>query len=88
MYNFGHQHAELVHYSEDINLRQVATGCENAWGGIGVAAGDKDLPWVFMENRTENTERETCIDVFSANKNVCYKFNVGSGEDAVMQYNK
>lgn len=87
MYNFGHQHAELVHYSDDIDLWQVATGCENAWGGCGCPAGDKSLPWILMKDRTENTERETCIDVFCANEKVCYKFNVGPGEDAEMIYN-
>ncbi len=86
MYNFGHQHAELVHYSEDINLWQVATGCENAWGGWGGAADNKELPWVQMKERTEGTERETCIDVFSVNANVCRKYNVGPGEDAEMLY--
>lgn len=86
MFNFGHQHAELVHYSEDIDLWQVATGCENAWGGWGVSAENKELPWVLMKDRTEGTENETCIDVFSANENVCYKFNVGPGEDAEMSY--
>ena len=88
MYNFGHQHAELVHYSEDIDLWQVATGCENAWGGWGVPAANKELPWVQMKERTEGTERETCIDVFSVNRNICYKYNVGPGEDAVMTYKK
>lgn len=85
LYNFGHQHAELVHYSEDIDLWQVATGCENAWGGWGGPAGNKDLPWVQMKERTEGTERETCIDVFSANREICYKFNVGPGKDAKME---
>ena len=89
MYNFGHQHAELVHYSEDIDLWQVATGCENAWGGWGgPGGGNKELHWVPMKDRTEGTERETCIDVFSVNKDACYKFNVGPGEDAIMQYKK
>ena len=87
-FNFGHQHAELVHYSEDIDLWQIATGTENAWGGFGGAAGNKDLPWVQMKDRTEGTENETCIDVFSANRDVCYKFNVGPGKDAEMKYRK
>lgn len=87
MYNFGHQHAELVHYSDDIDLWQVATGCENAWGGWGgPGGGNKELHWVQMKDRTEGTERETCIDVFSANRKICYKFNVGPGEDAEMTY--
>lgn len=86
LYNFGHQHAELVHYSEDIDLWQVATGCENAWGGWGVGAGNKELPWVLMKDRTEDTENETCIDVFTASRDVCYKYNVGPGEDAEMLY--
>lgn len=86
MYNFGHQHAELVHYSEDINLWQVSTGCENSWGGWGDSADNKELPWVQMKERTEGTERETCIDVFSANANICRKYNVGPGEDAEMPY--
>ena len=88
MYNFGHQHAELVHYSDDIDLWQVATGCENAWGGWGGPAGNKELHWVQMKDRTEGTENETCIDIFSVNENICYKFNVGPGEDAVMIYKK
>ena len=89
MYNFGHQHAELVHYSEDIDLWQVATGCENAWGGWGgPGCGNKELHWVQMKDRTEGTERETCIDVFSVNENLCHKFNVGPGEDAEMPYKK
>ena len=87
MYNFGHQHAELVHYSDDIDLWQVATGCENAWGGWGgPGGGNKELHWVQMKDRIEGTERETCFDVFSVNKNMCYKFNVGPGEDAEMPY--
>ena len=86
LYNFGHQHAELVHYSEDIDLWQVATGCENAWGGWGVGAGNKELPWVLMKDRTEDTENETCIDVFTVSRDVCYKYNVGPGEDAEMLY--
>ncbi len=86
LYNFGHQHAELVHYSEDIDLWQVATGCENAWGGWGGPAANKELPWVQMKERTEGTERETCIDVFSVNRSVCRKYNLGPGEDAVMPY--
>lgn len=87
MYNFGHQHAELVHYSEDIDLWQVATGCTNAWGGWGgPGGGNKELHWVQMKERTEGTERETCIDVFSVNENLCHKFNVGPGEDAIMLY--
>ncbi len=85
LYHFGHQHAELVHYSPDIDLWQVATGCENAWGGCGDAAGDKSLPWVYMTDRTEGTERETCFDVFSVHREVGYKFNVGPGQDAVMK---
>lgn len=84
LYSFGHQHAELVHYSADIDLWQVATGCENAWGGGGAAAGDKSLPWVYMTDRTEGTERETCFDVFSVRREIGYKFNVGPGRDAVM----
>lgn len=88
LYNFGHQHAELVHYSEDIDLWQVATGCENAWGGWGGPAANKELPWVQMKERTEGTERETCIDVFSVNSSVCRKYNVGPGEDAEMKYEK
>lgn len=86
LYNFGHQHAELVHYSEDIDLWQIATGTENAWGGSGGHAGNKDLPWVQMKDRTEGTENETCIDVFSANREICYKYNVGPGKDAEMKY--
>ena len=86
LYNFGHQHSELVHYSEDIDLWQIATGCENAWGGCGGPAGNKELPWVYMTDRQEGTEKETCIDVFSANCKVCYKFNIGPGEDAEMLY--
>ena len=86
LYNFGHQHSELVHFSEDIDLWQIATGCENAWGGWGGPAGNKELPWVQMKDRTEGTENETCIDVFSANRNTCYKFNIGPGQDAVMPY--
>ena len=86
MYNFGHQHAELVHYSEDIDLWQVATGTENAWGGWGGAAGNKDLPWVQMKDRTEGTENETCIDVFSVNREIGYKFNIGPGEDKIMKH--
>lgn len=87
LYNFGHQHAELVHYSEDIDLWQIATGCENAWGGWGSAGGgNKEYHWVQMKDRTEGTERETCFDVFSANEKVCYKFNVGPGEDKEMPY--
>ena len=86
LYNFGHQHAELVHYSEDIDLWQIATGTENAWGGWGGAAGNKELPWVYMKDRTEGTENETCIDVFSANRKICYKFNIGPGQDAEMPY--
>ena len=86
LFNFGHQHSELVHYGEDIDLWQVATGCENAWGGWGGPAGNKELPWVLMKDRTEGTERETCIDVFSLNEKVCCKYNVGPGEDAVMKY--
>ena len=86
LYNFGHQHSELVHYSEDIDLWQVATGTENAWGGEGGPADDKELPWVYMRDRQEGTERETCIDVFSVNPKICYKFNVGPGEDAEMTY--
>ncbi|MBE6727845.1 MAG: hypothetical protein E7562_04265 [Ruminococcaceae bacterium] len=86
LFNFGHQHSELVHYSEDINLWQVATGCENAWGGWGGPAGIKDLPWVLMKDRTEGTENETCMDVFSLNERVGYKYNVGPGMDAVMKY--
>ncbi len=89
LYNFGHQHAELVHYSDDIDLWQIATGCENAWGGFGgPGGGNKELHWVQMKDRTEGTERETCFDVFCANRKVCYKFNVGPGEDAVMNYQK
>lgn len=86
MFNFGHQHAELVHYSKDIDLWQVATGCENAWGGWGGPAGNKELPWVQMKDRAEGTETETCIDVFSAKEECCYKFNVGPGKDAEMPY--
>lgn len=86
IFNFGHQHSELVHYSEDIDLWQVATGCENAWGGWGGPAGLKELPWVLMKDRTEGTENETCIDVFSVNSRLCRKFNVGPGEDAEMKY--
>ena len=84
LYNFGHQHAELVHYSKDIDLWQVATGCENAWGGCGEPGEDKNLPWMLMTDRTEGTERETCIDVFSVNRSIAYKFNVGPGKDAIM----
>ena len=58
LFNFGHQHSELVHYSEDIDLWQVATGCENSWGGWGGPAGDKTLPWVLMKDRTEGTEND------------------------------
>jgi len=39
-----------------------------------------------MKERTEGTERETCIDVFSVNENLCHKFNVGPGGDAIMLY--
>ena len=88
MYNFGHQHAELVHYSSDIDLWQVATGCENAWGGCGEPGADKELPWVRMTDRTEGTERETCMDVFSVNRSIAYKFNVGPGKDAIMTTEK
>ena len=84
LYHFGHQHAELVHYSADIDLWQVATGCENAWGGWGGPGDDKALPWVLMKDRTEGTERETCIDVFSVGETVARKYNVGPGEDAEM----
>lgn len=85
IFNFGHQHAELCHYSEDMDLWQVATGCENAFGGWGCAAGNKELPWVFMEDRTENTENETCFDTFSVNSEVCRKYNVGPGKDREMR---
>ncbi|MBQ2266489.1 MAG: metallophosphoesterase, partial [Clostridia bacterium] len=60
MYNFGHQHAELVHFSDDLDLWQVATGCENAWGDWGGAGcGNKGYHWVQMKDRTEGTENET-----------------------------
>lgn len=88
MYNFGHQHAELVHYSEDIDLWQVATGCTNAWGGCGGPGENKELPWILMKDRTVGTENETCIDVFSANEDLCRKYNIGPGEDAEMPYKK
>lgn len=87
-YNFGHQHAELIHYSKDIDLWQVSTGCENAWGGAGSGADDKSLPWKIMYERTEGTENETCIDIFSVNNSICRKFNIGPGDDAVMTYKK
>lgn len=87
MYNFGHQHAELVHYSDDLDLWQVATGCENAWGGWGGAGyGNKGYHWVQMKDRTEGTENETCFDVFSVNRKIAYKFNVGPGEDKIMEH--
>ena len=87
MYNFGHQHAELVHYSDDLDLWQVATGCENAWGGWGSAGyGNKGYHWVQMKDRTEGTENETCFDVFSVNRGIAYKFNVGPGEDKIMEH--
>ena len=87
MYNFGHQHAELVHYSDDLDLWQVATGCENAWGGWGgPGCGNKGYHWVKMKDRTEGTENETCFDVFSVNRKIAYKFNVGPGEDKIMEH--
>ena len=87
MYNFGHQHAELVHFSDDLDLWQVATGCENAWGGWGgPGCGNKGYHWVQMKDRTEGTENETCFDVFSVNRKIAYKFNVGPGEDKIMEH--
>ena len=86
MFNFGHQHGELIYHREDVDLWEVATGTENAWGGWGEAHTEAVRPWKMLKDRTEGTENETCIDVFSVNNKICYKFNVGPGDDAVMKY--
>ena len=63
------------------------SGLHDAWGGWGgPGGGNKELHWVQMKERTEGTERETCIDVFSVNEKECRKYNVGPGEDAIMLY--
>ncbi len=87
-YSFGHQHAELVLYSEDINLWQVCTSCANTWGGSGDIRGAADLtlPWKNLTGRKADTRYESCIDVMSVNEDICYKFGVGAATDAVMIY--
>ena len=85
-YSFGHQHSEAILYSEDINLWQVATGCENMRGGEGEGGSDPSVKWKILNNRREGDETETCIDIISAGTKVCHKFNIGPGDDAEMPY--
>ena len=85
-YSFGHQHSEAILYSEDINLWQVATGCENMRGGEGEGGSDASVKWKILNNRREGDETETCIDIISAGTEVCHKFNIGPGDDAEMPY--
>lgn len=77
---------ELVHYSEDINLWQVATGCANTRGGSGSAGLDANLPWRILTGRKQATKYEHCIDVISVNEDVIHKFGIVISSDAKMIY--
>ena len=85
-YSFGHQHSELITYNGDINLWQVSTGCENIRGGAGGPGSDCSLPWKILSGRQYGTESETCMDIISVSERICYKFNIGPGDDAEMPY--
>lgn len=97
--NFGHIHAELVLYSEDIDLWQISTATSsiNNYSGKGevtkpnneLAASSslnvKSYAWAWYY-RKKGSASEYCFDVVSASKDKVEKYAFGSGADAVMYY--
>lgn len=86
-YHFGHMHSELTYYSKDIDLWQICTGTATPNGGRGIMGQDATIPYRKLD-REWATEKEPCFDIMLASRDKIYKFNVGAGEDAEMEYGK
>ena len=88
-YQFGHQHLELTLKSKDINLWQICTSTAGAGQRASTlisstSVSDKTLGWKVFD-RILGTESEACIDVMSADNKKVYKWNIGGGDDVVME---
>lgn len=82
MFAFGHQHAELNLYSEDLELWQVCSPSMRPAGGF--CGHDQSLPWNFMTWR--GTDHESCIAYLSVGETGCYQFSIGPGSEVQMPY--
>lgn len=82
MFAFGHQHAELVVYSEDLDLWQICAASMTPAGGF--SGLDESLPWNFVPWR--DSGRETCIEYISVGEKGCYKYSLGPGAEVEMLY--
>ena len=97
--NFGHTHAELTLYDEDIDLWQISTACANIsqYSGDGnvtrpseqiALSGSlnvKSYAWKWYY-RALGSSSENCFDVVSADENRVIKYGFGTGSDSVMYY--
>jgi hypothetical protein len=82
MFAFGHQHAELVLYSEDLDLWQICAASMTPAGGL--SGRDKSLPWNFVPWRDSGCE--TCMEYISVGQTGCYKYSLGPGAEVEMPY--
>lgn len=99
--SFGHQHVELMHYDEDIDLWQISTASANITaytnGGnitqsnseilAGSIINSKSYAWSWYY-RAKGSPSEYCFDIISADENKVTKFAFGCGSDKTMYYKK
>lgn len=67
-YQYGHNHAENVFYSEDVDLWQICTSSANP--------GNYD-----NVDQTLKTETEAYLDIMFVDRGDIYKHNIGAGTD-------
>ncbi len=99
--SFGHQHIELIHYDEDIDLWQISTASANITaytnGGnitqsnseilAGSSINSKSYAWSWYY-RAKGSPSEYSFDIISADENKVMKFAFGCGSDKTMYYKK
>ncbi len=97
--SFGHQHTELVLYSEDIDLWQISTACANigAYQNKGeinkpseeiaqsTTMNSKSYAWTWYYRKL-GSPSQCCFDIISASKNKVQKYAFGTGSDRVLYY--
>ena len=82
MFAFGHQHAELILHSEDVELWQICAPSMTPAGGS--SGRDNSLPWHVMP--WKEAECEACLEYISVGERGCYRYNLLSWEEAFLPY--
>ncbi len=89
-YQFGHIHAELTHYTRELDLWQISTSTANKSQNTTktlseTSISNKKLDWNIL-NRTATEDSAYCFDIMSVGDNIISKYAYGAGTDEEMKH--